>query len=184
MCTRKIAGTPRPRCRHSFWRGSCRSNAPFSIVRPRPTWEVHCGARPSGYNGRGGSAWRRGRSGNTSCTRQVRRQAPNCRVNANAIFVDVVGDRAFLAGGRAPGADEASLAQAAIALARDAGVELLRVYFEPSSDQTPVFLEAGLWIDIAAETVAEALSDRCRGFVHAPRESRSVRMVASAAESA
>lgn len=108
----------------------------------------------------------------------------DCRVNANAIFVDVVGDRAFLVGGRLPGADEASLAEAAIALARDAGVELLRVYFEPSSDQTPVFLEASLWIDIAAETVAEALFDRCRGFVHAPRKSRSVRMVASAAESA
>ena len=79
----------------------------------------------------------------------------DCRVDANAIFVDVVGDRAFLVGGRAARADEASLAQAAIALARDAGVELLRVYFEPGSEQTPVFLEAGLWIDIAAESVAE-----------------------------
>ena len=110
--------------------------------------------------------------------------ATECRVAANATFVDVVGDRAFLVGGRSPGADEAPLAEAAIALARDAGVEMLRVYFEPSSDQTPVFLEASIWIDIAAETVAEALLDRCRGFVHAPRKPPAVRMVASAAESA
>ncbi len=107
-----------------------------------------------------------------------------CRVNANAVFVDVVGDRAFLVGGRSPGAAEASLAQAAIALARDAGVELLRVYFERGSEQAPVFLEAGLWIDVAAESVAEALIDRCRDFVRAPHEARPVRMVASAMETA
>lgn len=103
-----------------------------------------------------------------------------CRVDGNAIFADVVGDRAFLAGGREPSAQLDSLARAAIALARDAGVELLRVYFEHGSEQTPVFLEAGLWIDVAAENVAEALISRCRGFLHAPRELRSVHMVASA----
>src|SRR5262245_50641677 len=46
-----------------------------------------------------------------------------CRVDTNAIFVDVVGERAFLVGGRAPRTDEGSFAQAAIALARNAGVE-------------------------------------------------------------
>src|SRR5262249_33875282 len=35
----------------------------------------------------------------------------DCRVDANAVFVDVVGDRAFLVGGRSPSAGEASLAE-------------------------------------------------------------------------
>ena len=108
----------------------------------------------------------------------------DCRVDANAILVDVVGERAFLLGGRAPRPDEASFAQAAVALARDAGVELLRAYFEHGSEQAPVFLEAGLWIDIAAESVAGALLGRCRGFVQAPCEARSPRVLAGAVVSA
>jgi hypothetical protein len=104
----------------------------------------------------------------------------DCRIDPNAIFVDVVGERAFLAGGRAPRAHESGFAQAAIALARNAGVELLRVYFEHGTEERPVFLEAGLWIDIAAESVAEALIDRCRGFGRVPRPSRSPRMLAGA----
>lgn len=101
-----------------------------------------------------------------------------CRVDGNSIFVDVVGDRAFLIGGREPSAGEASLAQAAIALTRDAGVEVLRVYFERDSEEVPVFVEAGLWIDVASESVAEALADRCRDLAHAPVESRSMQRVA------
>jgi hypothetical protein len=101
-----------------------------------------------------------------------------CRVDANSIFVDVVGDRAFLADGRAPSASEASLAEAAIALAREADVELLRAYFEGGSQQPPVFIEAGLWIDISAESIADALIDRCRGFARAPRGSLSVETLA------
>ena len=90
------------------------------------------------------------------------------RVDANSILVDVVGDRAFLAGGREPRESEAQLVHAAVSLARDAGVELLRVYFEPGSEQTPVFLEADLWIDIAADSVASAVADRCRGWPMQP----------------
>jgi hypothetical protein len=107
-----------------------------------------------------------------------------CRIDPNAIFVDVVGERAFLVGGRGPRANEHSLAQAAIALARNAGVELLRVYFVHGTEQTPVFLEAALWIDIATESVAEALIDRCRGVIPAPHGSRSPRMLASLGVSA
>jgi len=106
----------------------------------------------------------------------------DCRVGADAVFVDVVGDRAFLSGGRVPGADEALLAEAAIALARDAGVEMVRIYFECSSEGTPLFLEASLWIDISAEPVAEALIDRCRGFPGVSRQPRPVRIAASVVE--
>jgi hypothetical protein len=104
----------------------------------------------------------------------------DCRIDPNAIFVDVVGERAFLVSGRPPRAREDALARAAIALTQNAGVELLRVYFEHGSEQRPVFVEAGLWIDIDAESIAEALIDRCRGFAHGPRESRSPQMLASA----
>ena len=96
---------------------------------------------------------------------------PDRRIDPNAIYVDVVGERAFLTGGRTPRGDEASLARAAVALARDAGAELLRVYFECRPDQAPVFLEAGLWIDIAADGVAAALINRCRAVAHSARES-------------
>ena len=108
----------------------------------------------------------------------------DCRIDTDAILVDVVGARAFLVGGRAPRPNEGSFATAAIALARDAGVEVLRVYFEHGSEQSPVFLEAGLWIDIAAESVAGALIEKCRGCVPAMRESRSSRVLAGAMESA
>ena len=106
------------------------------------------------------------------------------RVDANAIFVDVVGDRAFLVGGREPVASEVPLVHAAVSLARDAGVELLRVYFEPGSEQVPVFLEADLWIDIAADTVAGAVADRCRELADGPVESRLVRLADEAATTA
>jgi hypothetical protein len=94
------------------------------------------------------------------------------RVDADAILVDVVGDRAFLDGGREPAASEAVLVEAATSLTRDAGVELLRVYFERGSEQAPVFLEAGLWIDVTAERVAEAVADRCRTLANAGLDSR------------
>jgi hypothetical protein len=103
------------------------------------------------------------------------------RVDKNSTFVDVVGDRAFLAGGCAPGADESPLAAAAISLAREAGVELLRAYFARNSDDSPVFLEAGAWIDVAAESVAEALLDRCGGSLSIRRASPSEKTFASRA---
>ena len=96
------------------------------------------------------------------------------RVDGSAILVDVVGNRAFLAGGRDPAASEAALVEAAVSLARDAGVELLRVYFEPGSEQVPVFLEAGLWIDVAADRIASAVADRCRELADAAAASRQV----------
>ena len=89
------------------------------------------------------------------------------RLDAHSRFVDVVGGRAFLVGGREPGPDDEALAAAALALARDAGVEVLRAYFEPAPDGPPVFLEAGLWIDITSNEIADALTERCLGFVHA-----------------
>ena len=94
------------------------------------------------------------------------------RVDGSSLPVDVVGDRAFLAGGREPGASEVALADAAVSLARDAGVELLRVYFEPGSEQMPVFLEADLWIDVAADRVAGAVADRCRELSDAAAAAR------------
>ena len=106
------------------------------------------------------------------------------RVDASSILVDVVGDRAFLAGGREPGESEAPLVHAAVSLARDAGVELLRVYFEPGSEQTPVFLEADLWIDIAADSVAGAVADRCRELADAAVASRQVKQADGAAMTA
>jgi hypothetical protein len=96
------------------------------------------------------------------------------RVDGNSIPVDVVGDRAFLAGGRESGATEVALADAAVSLARDAGVELLRVYFEPGSEHMPVFLEADLWIDVAADRVASAVAERCRELADAGAASRQV----------
>ena len=106
------------------------------------------------------------------------------RVDASSILVDVVGDRAFLAGGREPRESEAPLVDAAVSLARDAGVELLRVYFEPGSEQTPVFLEADLWIDIAADSVASAVADRCRELADAAVASRGVKSADGAATTA
>jgi hypothetical protein len=106
------------------------------------------------------------------------------RVDANAIFVDVVGDRAFLIGGREPVASEAPLVHAAVSLARDAGVELLRVYFEPGSEERPVFIEADLWIDIAADSVASAVADRCRALADAAVAARQVTIADGAAATA
>jgi hypothetical protein len=83
------------------------------------------------------------------------------RVDGNSIPVDVVGERAFLAGGCEPRERDAALVRAAVALARDAEVELLRVYFEAGSEQAPIFLEADLWIDVAADNVASAVAERC-----------------------
>jgi hypothetical protein len=105
---------------------------------------------------------------------------PDTRIDANAIFVDVVGTRAFLGGGRTPRADEDRFAQAAVALACGGGVELLRAYFAHDAEPAPVFLEAGLWIDIAAPGVADAVIDRCHDLVPAPVASRSP-MLAGAA---
>lgn len=106
------------------------------------------------------------------------------RLDGNSIFVDVIGKRAFLAGGREPRASEAPLVQAALALTWDAGVDMLRVYFEPGSEQRPVFLEVGLWVDVAAEAVAKALADRCRDLAEAAVESRPVQRVAGRAATA
>ena len=92
----------------------------------------------------------------------------NQRVQADSIFVDVVGDRAFVAGGGAPGDSDAALADAARVLSRDAGMELLRVYFEREPKREPIFLEAGLWIDVTADTVALALLTRCRELALTP----------------
>jgi hypothetical protein len=89
------------------------------------------------------------------------------RADGSSIFVDVVGDRAILVCGSKPDPDEAPFAQGAIALARDAGTEMLRVYFERGLDGRPVFLEAGLWVDVASEEVANALTARCRDIAHA-----------------
>ena len=83
-----------------------------------------------------------------------------------------------------PATSEAALAHAAVALARDAGVELLRVYFEPGSEQTPVFLEADLWIDIAADSVASAVADRCRELADAAAASRRVKIADGTAATA
>ncbi|HKE86177.1 MAG TPA: hypothetical protein VKB50_20595 [Vicinamibacterales bacterium] len=93
------------------------------------------------------------------------------------IVIDVIGDRAFLPGGHEPGAGDASRAEAAVMLARDAGVELLRVCFARGDEQTPTFLEAGFWVDVAAERVAEAIADRCRDLSGEP-------VTSSAAQSA
>jgi len=108
----------------------------------------------------------------------------NSRVDGSSIPVDVVGHRAFLAGGREPADSEAALARAAVSLARDAGVELLRVYFERGSEQTPVFLEADLWIDIAADGVASAVAARCRELGDAAAASRQVTIAAGTATTA
>ena len=95
--------TPRPKCRRSCWRGSAHSNARCSIVRLHPTWEARGGASPSGFSGRGGLAWQRGRSAPRRVRRRTLRLATNAAWTRTSIFVDVVGDRAFLAGGREPG---------------------------------------------------------------------------------
>ena len=105
-------------------------------------------------------------------------------MDASSVFVDVVGERAFLSGGREPQPSEGPLAQAAVSLARDAGVELLRVYFERGSEQMPVFLEADLWIDVAADGVASALADRCRELADGRLGSGSVREAGEAATTA
>ena len=101
-----------------------------------------------------------------------RAPAPERRVDGRSILVDVVGERAFLAGGREPRERDRPLVRAAVALARDAGVELLRVYFEKGSEQTPVFLEADLWIDVAADSVAGAVAERCLQLSNTVRASR------------
>lgn len=88
------------------------------------------------------------------------------RVDAATPAVDVVGTRAFLIGGREAGPDDARLAEPSIALARAASVELLRVHWQPDTapDAPPVFLEASAWIDLAADAIADAVTERCLGF--------------------
>ena len=106
------------------------------------------------------------------------------RVDGSSIVVDVVGYRAFLAGGREPGAKRCRAGRRRLSLARDAGVELLRVYFEAGSEQMPVFLEADLWIDIAADRVASAVAERCRELANVAAASRQVTSADSMAATA
>jgi len=84
------------------------------------------------------------------------------RFDPTLVPVDVVGERAFLAGGREPRGDESHVAQAALALARIAGVDIVRVHFEPQAEPGPVFVEVSFWVDVAAEPVGAAVLDRCR----------------------
>jgi hypothetical protein len=63
--------------------------------------------------------------------------------------VNVVGDDAF---GDAP----AAMRKAAVAVAKAAGVDLLRVGFDLRG-KTPVFLDADPWVDISDKSVADAI---------------------------
>jgi hypothetical protein len=91
---------------------------------------------------------------------------PHRRREPAGLGVDVVGARAFMAGGREAGPDDARLAAPSLALARAANVELLRVHWQPDTDAAapPVFLEASAWIDLAAPAVADAVTERCLGY--------------------
>ena len=51
---------------------------------------------------------------------------------------------------------------------------MLRVYFETTEDGTPLFVEAGMWIDLAADPIADAMTERCFGFVHGALERSTV----------
>ncbi|MEO6772042.1 MAG: hypothetical protein ABI467_03360 [Kofleriaceae bacterium] len=127
----------------------------------------------------GGPAWhpaewvrRARRLGLAACSYVVRSTAAEpaggeLRVDANAKFVDVVGRRAFAVGGRAPLPADDPAAGLALALARDAEVEMLRVYYELEDSGAPRFVEAGMWIDLDNDAIAEALTERCFGYVHA-----------------
>src|SRR5262249_45225906 len=98
------------------------------------------------------------------------------RLDPGIRYIDVACGRAFGAGGRDTGSDDQPCAEAALALARDAGVEMMRAYFDRTPDGSSVFVDAGLWIDLLAEAVADGLTERCLGFVHArpaDRERRS-----------
>jgi hypothetical protein len=83
------------------------------------------------------------------------------RVDAGMRYVDVACNQAFDVGGQPLPADHPS-AQLALALARDADVEMLRAYVEPDG----TFVEAGMWIDLDRAPVAEALTQRCFGYAH------------------
>ena len=89
--------------------------------------------------------------------------AHQIRVTPSSVAVDVVADHAFPSASPVAGKVPDAFARAALALARDAGVEVLRVYFERSSDDLPVFLDVGVWVDITVDAVARALAERCLG---------------------
>ena len=145
--------------------------------------------RPSIYN-LGGPAWhsaewiRRARNLGIAVRPLALRSTASAspqqlpRVDAKSPYVDVVGPRAFRVGGRAAAADD-PLAATALRLARDVGIEMMRVYFEDAEE--PTFVEAGMWIDLWSDNVADALTERCFGFVHArPSETRANEQVARA----
>jgi hypothetical protein len=88
------------------------------------------------------------------------------RVAAGTQSVDVVGRRAFAVGARAPLSADDPAARLALALARDAEVEMLRVYYELDDTGAPSFVEAGMWIDLDNDAIADALTERCFGFIH------------------
>lgn len=68
--------------------------------------------------------------------------------------VHVVGDTAL-------GDATAALRKAAIAIARAAGTDLLRVAFDASaSTEAPVFLDADPWVDVSDPSVAEAIRSK------------------------
>jgi hypothetical protein len=84
------------------------------------------------------------------------------------VSVDVVGSRAFTGPARREAEAHDPFAAAAIALAAEAGVELLRCLFDAASPEVPVLLDAGPWVDLASPAVADALTERLLGFVHGP----------------
>lgn len=75
------------------------------------------------------------------------------------VTVDVVGTRAFGLEAAGP------LGRMAVALARDAGADLLRVTFTRPADgaDSAAFAGANVWLDVAADAVAEAITERILG---------------------
>jgi hypothetical protein len=66
--------------------------------------------------------------------------------------IQVVGDRAF-------GAPSDRHERAAVVVARAAGAELLRLWFEAECE-TPTFIDADSWIDLSDPAIADAVRER------------------------
>ncbi len=118
---------------------------------------------PGCLNGRAWSLeqWTRCAAGTGLPTRHVRRQAllekpaAEPRPEGKLVVAHVVGKQAF-------GDADAKTRKAAVEMAEQAGVEVLRAHFEPEKRGADRFVHADYWIDVDDPAVAGALLERCR----------------------
>jgi hypothetical protein len=122
-------------------------NRPTATGLNGPTWAVE--------------QWTRAAADAELPTRTVRRRAVLEEAEAPAPASDATLVTAHVVGTQALGDADAKTRKAAVKMAAAAGVDLLRVHFEPAKKGPDVFIHADYWVDVTQPEIADALLERC-----------------------